>query len=520
MVWLVGIIAAGAWLRLRAIDLYPLWFDEAITLSIAQWPVRTLLLDPVDQSPGLYYLLVKLLDPGADPLAARSLSVLFGCLTIVAVYGLARSALRRVASLCAAAIIALSAHLIDFSQEGRPYALVVLLLTVASIGLVRWLGSAAGAPRRIGWLAVFVIAGVLACYGHFIGLLCTGLLCVAALPLADRSDRRSKWTYRGALLMMALAIVPEYFRSVARAGIAGEMGWLAADSPVAFLGGWADVTLPTSLLATPWENSGVTGAILFVAVVGVAVAIILRSPVGRAWLVTNRAFVVAGLVLFLFPLVLWLFSVVVTPVLMPRTALPGSVGMALLLGSAVDRGPGWKLGAPIVALFAAALLISGTMRPRDPWDRIGRYLVENVGPDDMVAVCPDWQAAALLHQYGGNGRPFLLVYPQSIALLPSTDRSRAAVHYYHAILKPSLAAVMGRTAPPTDVVIPISRRLWVVGEACRSTATRRLLAGAEERTMFRTSDSRLNVRLIEPRTRTVTVRVVRPSSPPLPAPRP
>ena len=45
---LLAITLAGFALRFVDIGKWPLWGDEALTLLVAQWPLRNLFLDPVD----------------------------------------------------------------------------------------------------------------------------------------------------------------------------------------------------------------------------------------------------------------------------------------------------------------------------------------------------------------------------------------------------------------------------------------------------------------------------------------
>lgn len=490
---------AGIALRCLRIADVPLWFDEAITLSIARWPLSSLFFDPVEQSPGLYYALVKLTGTGPSPLAARSLSLLFGSLAIPATYALARHGLGRGPSLVAAAVVALSAYAIDYSQEGRPYMMVIALLLACAIGLLRWIER-----RQPASLGLAIGAAILAAYSHFIGLVGAGLLLLATFPMADRVGGRSTWLYRSALALFAVAIVPEVQRSLERASLVGAMGWLQPDHVLGFLGRWSEVSLPVALAVRPWTSAGAAGTLILATVVAAFVAVTLATMRGRDWTRRHAAFVSVASALALFPLVLWLFSLTVTPVLMPRTALPGIIGMALVLAIIVERsGRAW-LGVLIAATYAAALTNSGTIRPRDQWDAVARLLDRAIAPGDWIVVRPDWQAAALMQAWDGPQAPVLIAYRDSLHRLPNWRRESASAIYYKSVLRP---AVQGLPAAPARVVAS-PRRLWIVSAGGQSDALQRWV-GAEPRSVLRLpkgADSEaIIVSVVEPSNPTVPV---------------
>ena len=127
-VLLAGVMLAGFALRTVAIGRQGLWTDEALTLVIAHLPVWDMITKPTDPTPFLYYALHKWFVPdGAGVIGARSVSLAAGMLTLPVVYAIGRMIFSRAGALLATALVALSAPLLDYSQEARARSLLGLL---------------------------------------------------------------------------------------------------------------------------------------------------------------------------------------------------------------------------------------------------------------------------------------------------------------------------------------------------------------------------------------------------------
>ncbi|MFL6768703.1 MAG: glycosyltransferase family 39 protein, partial [Sphingomicrobium sp.] len=208
--------AAGLALRFISIGKWPLWGDEGLTLLIGQWSIMNLFLAPIDPTPGLYYALHKIfLGPMVDAAGARSISLLCGTLLIPAVYFLAKE--MRLPALLSAALTALSFPLIDYSQEARPYALLVLLTVLSAFCFVRW--------NRIGRLSDLLGAllfCLLAFYTHFVSIFWIGPIAAATFALARRKSALP-------LLLAAILAVPEVTRILRYRE--GGFAWLLEATP-------------------------------------------------------------------------------------------------------------------------------------------------------------------------------------------------------------------------------------------------------------------------------------------------
>jgi mannosyltransferase len=90
---LAVVLLAGLMLRLQTASTRSIWFDEAWSWRMSRFPLAELIeRTAADVHPPLYYLLLKAWTAlfGDSPLAMRSMSALFGVLTILAAYDLVR----------------------------------------------------------------------------------------------------------------------------------------------------------------------------------------------------------------------------------------------------------------------------------------------------------------------------------------------------------------------------------------------------------------------------------------------
>src|SRR5262249_30530527 len=166
---LLLITIAGAWLRWRNIGARSLWVDEGSSVAIAHldwWNFLRLLWRREANMSRYYLLLCGWLHFGSSEALIRGLSVLFGVLTIPAIYALARKLGSRATGVTAAALLALNVYHIRYSQEARAYALAVLLVTLSS-----WSLLVLGERPSAKWRWTYTLSSALSVYAHFYSLL-------------------------------------------------------------------------------------------------------------------------------------------------------------------------------------------------------------------------------------------------------------------------------------------------------------------------------------------------------------
>jgi mannosyltransferase len=259
---LLGITAVAAAVRLTTLDLQSFDHDEAVTAARVIHPS---LFDTVsvvergERSPPLYYLLVwgwsKIF--GTGEVGVRSLSALFGTLTVPLAYAAAATlgSSRRVA-LLAAAFVALNPYLIWYSQQARSYALMVLFAAGALVYFARSLERPSSSS-----LALWALASALALCSHYFAVF---LIVPQALwlLLRDQSRRRAVLA-TAAIAAVGLALIP-----LAVAQEDGDRRNAFTETALASRVGETALDLVASEEPAPFAGNGTIDAVQLVAAVG------------------------------------------------------------------------------------------------------------------------------------------------------------------------------------------------------------------------------------------------------------
>ncbi|MBA3946616.1 MAG: glycosyltransferase family 39 protein [Herpetosiphonaceae bacterium] len=147
----------------------PLWFDELYSFQLGQLGFVAIIRNSGYEShPPLYYL-IQWVAAGFGMLrtewAWRWLSVLSGAATVPLIYALVATTASRLTAVLASLLMLLSPADIYFSQEGRPYALLVCI--TALVALLIWRLEQRPEDRR-SWfvLAVCSVVGVWMSYSY------------------------------------------------------------------------------------------------------------------------------------------------------------------------------------------------------------------------------------------------------------------------------------------------------------------------------------------------------------------
>lgn len=513
---LAAIVLVGIALRTFAIGRESLWGDEALTLMLARLPAFDLLFRPVDPTPGLYYVLHKLLLPemvGTE--LARLPALIFGVLTIPAGYWLGKAAIDRIAGLAVAALVAVSPPLVDFSQEARAYSLLVLLITLSAAGLIDAFPangrSTSVPPVRWGRLSIFVLTGTLAIYCHLIGWFWMGPALLLALIMAYRRKIATRWQIVGAICLFALIVTPEAVRLAGYyVSPVNEFAWLKQANALVFFDIVQRVTLPWStvraLQLLPAESAFALNLLRDAAILIWAIAAI-RGNIPRIWAAAQRRAVAlsVSLILLSMPLTIWLAGYVLTPLFLVRTALPMSAGFFLVVAALAHLKGKSRAILVVVMLYAASAAATGLTRAKEQWAEAARLVAAHSADGTMVLFCPAWRGAAFLHaaDQGEASHAQMLIFREGTARQVSTrlgrDR-RWADRYVNLALRPVTPAyhsepTVGRGAwwkgPPAEVMI--------VRSQCSANEEKRIKAwlGAGEESLLGRAPAVLDYPAIE-----------------------
>lgn len=396
---LAGIIALGFAIRLFHLSHQSLWMDEFFTRYYADVFPQQFLWNQglrVEPTPPLYYTLVAgwMHLFGTSEAALRSLSVLASGLTIPFVFVLGRELEGPRVGLVAALLFALSPIQINFAQEARSYALLLLPVTLALLGIARLLAVAdpAESNARRGHaagLALYGVGTVLAIWCHptlvFFAAAC-GLVVAGALPgRGGPRPFRPVLLWIGTNALVLLGVLPILLAILSIAGSPAAVSWMQPLAP-------RDVADALSGLATgietPMKLPGAELTLILFLLLGAV--LLLRWPGRRTWLVVLA---VPGV-----SLLLMLVASLVQPVVAPRTVLWLGVPLCVVLAYGIVRRTMLRpaLLVAVVATWGVGLGYQlGLDNQKEPW----RDIVHRIGPGlaaaDDVVIAPYATPAAI-----------------------------------------------------------------------------------------------------------------------------
>jgi mannosyltransferase len=368
-------------LRVRGLGQESLWRDEidAIYFALRGLPEALSMFIGPAQNGALYYLVLRpwLQLMGTGEFALRYPPVLFGAMAVPLTWRLARELtaqtrlststitgpgllgriLNRVdtlvpnAAVLAAALLAVNPYHLWYSQDGKMYALAVVLALLAAWFMLQANTRGGWKP----WLSVFLVVSI-AMHIHLILILLIPVLILwywLAWPA-------SRLHWRGLALTLAALIVP-YLPFVW-----WQWDMLGAPSP---LTGGALTPLPTMFAALLLEQTWSTTPVGHAALLTPFVALILTGAVfgfvseptgafrANSWLTARRRhFLLVALAVM--PVILLFLVNLRQPIFLPRYliwTLPATLMLAAA-GIRIVHGLGGRLGAPLALALAVYLV--------------------------------------------------------------------------------------------------------------------------------------------------------------------
>ena len=388
MVWIPWLVVGASIAVLAVLAGYHLsaksfWYDETISVVFARAGVDAFVTSATttDANGTFYYLILhawRLLGEGEGRI--RLLSALCMLATIPLLYLVGRRHVGRAAAVIACVLFAASPFVVEFAQEARMYALVLLLTTAA---VLAWSYATERDDRR--WWAVYVVCATAALYTHFF----------------------SVFVVFGLGLTWLLGLVPR-----TRAGFVAQAVLLLAASPLAIY--VVSTRVDPVAWIKPFSGAGVSAVLgkvgggsfaLSVLIYGAAIVAI---PTRDRLRIRRLAPIVAW---WLAPVVIGLLASVWRSLLEPRyfiVALPailllagaGMVRIGRLVAGAAGRRQAGVALAVIPLAVAIALAIGPTQtwytaRPRQDWRGAAGWVARTAEPGDRIMYVTDHARPAM-----------------------------------------------------------------------------------------------------------------------------
>ena len=437
MLWGGLLLAVALALRLYRLGAMSLWVDEYYSLVIAQHSLAEIpaaaLLDAAFQPPFYFWLLHLVIGSfGDSETALRALSAVAGAvtvpLTLLLVRGLGASP--GVAILCAALLSVSPLHL-WYSQDARPYALLVCL----GVGSLACLLGALRSGATMAWTGFAALAS-LAALTHVTGLVFPLIGWIWAIR-----QRRDRSVFRALLassLVIALVTAPFGYLLVQSVFSAEAPG-----SPRSLTGLELPYTVFTYLVGYSFgpsqrdiQNEGPLAAVLahpIQTTVGVLVSLALTVLVSRLRTTAAKRL----MLLFLLPmLATWLGSAVTTKSYNVRYTLPGIIGFLGLVGlglASVRQGQRAIGTALLVGLFLwadAQWFFAARYGKEDSRSAVA-WLHSHLPTGSAVAVAPGYQAGVLTYYARREQADLVFVGLQTVSALDSASTSALLITRLH-----------------------------------------------------------------------------------------
>jgi len=371
---LIIILLLAAALRLWGLGTESLWLDEALTAHRASTSVAQLVHDFRGESQTLLYFLGEkawCAVFGRSEAALRFPSAVFGVLTVWAVFLLAQQLFSTAAALWSAFFLAINPFAIYYSQEARPYALLLLAAVLSLYFLLQFLRSRSPAA-----ICGYLISASIALYSHPLGpllLLVHGAMIFLFREHAEgRYLRRTMGLVAAACVLYLPQLVFMWLAIMNKAKGTGPASWIPKPGLINL------VDTIRQYFMSPYL-AGFAFAFLILTLV-----IFLRK--GRA---DRRGFYLSAVLFFAFVPLLWIVSFVLTPLYVVRFTIPALIAVLLVLGWGLAAMKlRWRMTALCVYLLLTvhALYAYYTMTDKDPWRRTAQLLREKVQPADLVVL--------------------------------------------------------------------------------------------------------------------------------------
>lgn len=403
--WLLGVLgvtALGLVLRLGNIG-YSFNGDDIIVLramqgdlaSVYQWVIHA-------QYNPLYYLLLKswlYLFSGVSEVSLRTLSVVFGVLSIPLVFAVGRRLFSPQVGFVVGLMLAVSPFHIEQASQPKPNTFLVVLTLVALLLFHRWLSN--DRPEEI---IGFVFVSILGLYTHYFFVFILLALDVYGFILLLRArDGQRLWKLFLSQLCIAIAWVP-WFPVILGTIEKGEMVaprvsllWGPLEVVATFSLGYSGFTFTGTSTDKAFSLSDIPPNIPVILISAIAFGLLILFALSRLRRDPSTVFAAN---LLLLPAVVSYLLALVSPSFGAWTAkslIGCSLGYYLLLAAAIARGKYRRLSMVLVIVVFALMSYSlynyylrdNVFGRKLNWRGAVEYVVSHSQADDIIGLADD-----------------------------------------------------------------------------------------------------------------------------------
>lgn len=414
---LLSIILIGSLLRIYHLGTESIWLDEAASIDGSKESFVSVIQSSgrLHNVPPLYFVLLHfwMLLFGTGEIAVRSLSAIFGIISIFVIYQVGCQLFNRKVGLISSFLSAISCYHIYYSQEARAYSLLQLLTLLSFSFFIKILKTD---DKRELYFALLLLTNVCLAYTHPYGLFAIVSQIVYFLFLWSEYKRLRFW-FMGVQVGTAAFFspwIPTFFGRVSKIS---EGFWIDKPSLKDIFQTFIDYT------SGDFGLSGLSSMFFLVFSILCLIALIsikrvnggwtrrkpLQSVKGLSWNISPE-FVEETLLLLLwlsFPIIIpFIVSQFITPIYLTRYTIGASAAFYLLVAKGISAFTSRK------ALFFVVILVSLLSLPglqhyyshymKTQWREITGFIEHNTRAKDVIVIWPDYYQLPFNYYYKEN----------------------------------------------------------------------------------------------------------------------
>jgi 4-amino-4-deoxy-L-arabinose transferase-like glycosyltransferase len=208
--FIICILLLGVGLRLYGLNSQSFWTDEIFTYNGASETLAKIAFEPevnLSIQPFYYSIAHFFIGPYKNQEALlRGPSVILGSISILLIFLITKNLIGNKGGILSALILAISPFHIWYSQEARPYAMLICLALLSFWLFQKLLKDG----TNFWWRVSFVISTTLIFYCHTVGIVFIGFLVVYILLVVPRTN----WNvWRPVFLSILVLVLPAFYRT-------------------------------------------------------------------------------------------------------------------------------------------------------------------------------------------------------------------------------------------------------------------------------------------------------------------